>query len=81
MNKDNHKLISGLSEGYADQMCSGDNERKFCRGRIAAAYIIGAEETLHRVCNVIRESAAVGGITPHQSYTLIKIIEAIESNG
>lgn len=78
MNTDNHKLITDLSIEYANQMCAGDNERKFCRGSIAAAYVIGAEETLRRVCNVIRESANVGGLSTRQSQTLLRIIDDIE---
>lgn len=78
METDNHKLISDLSEKYADRMCDGDNSKVFSRGSIAAAYIIGAEETLHRVCNAIRESATIGGISPRQSQILLMIIQSIE---
>lgn len=81
METGNHKLISDLSEKYADKMCGDDNNKLFSRGSIAAAYIIGAEETLHRVCNVISESAVVGGISRQQSQTLIRIIQAIEQHG
>lgn len=81
METDKHKLISDLSEKYSERMCGGDNDKAFSRGSIAAAYIIGAEETLHRVCNVISESAVVGGISRQQSQTLIRIIQAIEQHG
>lgn len=81
METDNHKLISDLSEEYADRMSDGDFNKTFDRGDIAAAYIIGAEETLNRVCNVIRESAVVGGISLQQSQTIIRIIQAIEQRG
>lgn len=74
-----HILISDLSEEYADRMCEGDNDRRFCRGSIAAAYVIGAKTTLRRVCGVIMESAVIGGVTAEQSQTLLRIIEHIES--
>lgn len=77
MEVDKHLLISDLSEKYADKMCQCSTS--FSRGSIAAAYIIGAEETLHRVCNVIRESSLIGGISPQQSSILLNIIQEIES--
>lgn len=80
METDNHRLISDKSEEYAERMCEGNNDKMFGRGSIAAAYIIGAEETLHRICNVIRESAIIGGISRQQSQTLIRIIQSIEQN-
>lgn len=42
----NHILISDLSEEYTDALCNGNPDKSFCRGSIAAAYVIGAEETL-----------------------------------
>lgn len=79
MQTDSHKLIAMRSVEYADTMCDGDDERKFCRGSIAAAYIIGAEETLHRICEIIKFSAQIGGITDRQSLSLLFAIEEIES--
>lgn len=76
---DDHRLISDLSEEYADRMTKSDTERTFSRGCIAAAYIIGAEETLRRVCNVIRQVAIIGGIPVGQSEKLLRAIEKIES--
>lgn len=78
MNTDNHHLISSLSEKYADRMCEGGKDT-FSRGSITAAYIIGAEATLHRVCNVILESGRCGGISPRQSGALINLIQQIEA--
>lgn len=76
----NHKLISDLSEEYADSMSAAKPaDTSFSRGDIAAAYIIGAEKTLRRVCNVIRESGAVGGLTGSQTERLLGVIELIES--
>lgn len=79
MERNNHKLISDLSVKYADRMCGGDNDRKFGRGSIAAAYIIGAEDTLHRVHDAIGYSVTVGGLTPTQAGTLLRIIDDIEA--
>lgn len=78
MQTDRHKLIAMRSVEYADAMCDGDDERKFCRGSIAAAYIIGAEETLHRICEIIKFSAQIGGITDRQYQSLLHAIEDIE---
>lgn len=61
MEVDNHLLIESLSGKYADRMCDGDPERRFSRAAVAMAYIVGAEETLHRICNVIVESSRQGG--------------------
>lgn len=74
-----HNLISDLSEQYAAKMLevSGDS---FTKANIAAAYIIGAEETLQRVCNVIRHSAKCNGLTQTQCATLLSAIQLIESN-
>lgn len=80
MDIDRHILISELSEKYADHMCDGDCNRQFCRGSIAAAYIVGANETLRRLCNIIKASAQVkNGLTPQQSRTLLDLIEDIEN--
>ena len=76
---ENHELICGLSLKYADAMCDGNPEKQFSRGGIAAAYVMGAEETLRRVTNIIRESAAIGGLSPQQAGKLLLIIETIES--
>lgn len=78
MEIDNHHCISDLSEIYADEMCDGDPGHTFSRASIAAAYIIGAEKTLKRVCNVIRESARVGGISLWQCERLLLSIESVE---
>lgn len=79
MEIDNHLLISDLSIEYADSMCDGDDSRKFCRGSIAAAYIIGAEEALRRVRTYIRESANVDkGLSKEQARTLLRIIDFFE---
>lgn len=75
----NHILISDLSEEYTDALCNGNPDKSFCRGSIAAAYIIGAEETLQRISEVIRMSSLVGGLTPTQSGTLLRMIEDIEN--
>lgn len=74
-----HSLISGLSQRYADRMAAGDETRTFGRSSIAAAYIIGAEETLHRICNIIRESSVCGGLQPRQAQVLLNIINEIEN--
>lgn len=74
-----HRLIAGLSRNYADKMCDGNDAATFDRCSIAAAYIIGAEETLHRVCNIILESARIGGIDRANAAILLETIEAIES--
>lgn len=80
MNPIRHRLISDLSEEYADSLAGGIPDTVFTRGDIAVAYIIGAEETLQRVCNVVRESAASGGVTPLQSQRIIGVIEMTENN-
>ena len=80
MNPIRHRLISDLSAEYADSLASDGPDTAFTRGDIAVAYIIGAEETLQRVCNIVRESAASGGITPLQSQRIIGVIELIENN-
>lgn len=80
MNTDNHRLISDLSKEYVESLSQGDHEATFTCGDITAAYIIGAEEALRRVCNVIRESAVAGGLTSYQSQRLIGVVELIESN-
>lgn len=80
MNKDNHRLISDLSKEYTESLSKGNSEATFTCGDIAAAYIIGAEEALQRVCNVIRESVLAGGLTSYQSQRLIGVVELIESN-
>lgn len=80
MNTDNHRLISDLSKDYAESLSKGNPEATFTCGDITVAYIIGAEEAVRRVCNVIRESAAAGGLTTYQSQRLIGIVELIEGN-
>lgn len=79
MDPNNHILISDKSEAYANRMCDGDASQTFNRGDIAAAYIIGAETTLHRICNAIQASVFVGGLSKQQSQTLLRIIEKIEN--
>ena len=80
MNKDNHRLISDLSKEYTESLSQSNPEATFTCGDIAVAYIIGAEEALQRVCNVIRESVLAGGLTSYQSQRLIGVVELIESN-
>lgn len=79
MYTDNHRLISDLSEKYASEILRIKSGKPFVKGDIAAAYIIGAEETLRRVSNIIRHSAKVGGISPWKAATLLRAIEQIES--
>lgn len=79
MFSDNHQLISDLSEEYAKNMLKHKNGNPFLKADIAAAYIIGAEETLQRACNAIRHSVKAGGITQRQGSTLLRAIERIES--
>lgn len=80
METDNHRLIAALSAKYTDGICEAKADNTtFTRESIAAAYIVGAEETLQRICNVIRESAKCGGLTQVQSKALIGLIEHIES--
>lgn len=79
METNNRQLISDLSTEYADRMCKGDDDRQFSRSALAAAYVVGAEATLTRACNIIRESAAMGGLSPRQSDILLRIINDIES--
>lgn len=79
MFSDNHQLISDLSEEYAKNMLKHKNGNPFLKADIAAAYIIGAEETLRRVSNIIRHSAKVGGISSWKAATLLRAIEQIES--
>ena len=80
METDKHRLIAALSAKYTDGICEAKADNAaFTRESIAAAYIVGAEETLRRVCNVIRQSAVCGGITHTQSDMLIGLINHIES--
>lgn len=79
METDNHRLIAALSAKYTDRICEAREDTIFTRESIAAAYIVGAEETLRRVCNIIRESAKCGGLTQEQAKALIGLIEHIES--
>lgn len=79
MQKNKHILITRLAVKYADSMASGENPALFSREALAAAYIIGAVETLHRLCNIIRESAVVGGISHTQESKLLEIIDTIEN--
>ena len=79
MYTDNHRLISDLSEKYASEILRIKDGKPFGKGDIAAAYIIGAEETLRRVCNIISHSAKIRGITHPQAVTLLRAIEQIES--
>lgn len=79
MYTDNHRLISDLSEKYASEILRIKDGKPFGKGDIAAAYIIGAEETLQRACNAIRHSVKAGGITQRQGSTLLRAIERIES--
>lgn len=72
------RLISDLAVEYADEMAGGNPDKAFARGDIAAAYIIGAKETLTRVTNVIRESADIGGLPFHKAKTLLDLISHIE---
>lgn len=78
MEEDKHKLIAGLSIEYTERMCDSDDNAEFSPGDIAAAYTIGSEKTLRRVCNVIRESCIVGGITDDQTAKLLSAIESVE---
>lgn len=82
METDNHQLISDLAVHYADQMCGGNPEKKFDRRSIAAAYIIGAEEVLHRVQATIMTIVRIGApgcITKEQGEKLLRTIEGIEA--
>ena len=79
MENDNHKLIGQLALEYTEYMSGSDDNAEFTGGDIAAAYIIGAEKTLRRVCNVIRYSAEISGLSKEQADTLLRAIEAVES--
>lgn len=79
MYTDNHRLISDLSGKYASEILRIKDGKPFGKGDIAAAYIIGAEETLQRACNAIRHSVKAGGITQRQGSTLLRAIERMES--
>lgn len=80
MENDNHKLIGQLALEYTEYMSGSDDNAEFSGGDIAAAYIIGAEKTLRRVCNVIRYSAEICGLTADQADKLLSAIEAIENS-
>lgn len=79
MEENNNNLICDLAEEYADSMCSGDNEVKFSRGSIVAAYIIGAETALQRFRNTILAVERMGGLDSRQAHKLIMTINEIES--
>lgn len=76
INPDEHLFIAGLARSYALGLCDG--EKTFSRDAIICTYITAAEKTLRRVCNVIRESAAIGGITAEQCVKLLRSIEEVE---
>lgn len=76
---DENRLIADLSLEYAERMCEGRTSPAFTRCDIAAAYQIGAIATQHRLCGIIRHSAAIGGLQNHQALTLLRIIKQIES--
>lgn len=78
INPDEHLFIAGLARSYALGLCDGDSEKTFGRDDIICSYITAAEKTLRRVCNVIRESAAIGGITAEQCVKLLRSIEEVE---
>lgn len=74
-----HQLIIERSDRYVEALTQGYPSKTFDRGSVAAAYILGAEEALGRICSVIRYSADIGGISPTQSRILLRIVDAIES--
>lgn len=78
INPDNHLFIAELAKAYADERCEGDNEKKFDRFTIINTYITASEKTLQRVCNVIKESTIIGGLSEIQATRLLACIEAIE---
>jgi|GEM_PF-3690358 hypothetical protein len=72
-------FISRQSEIYADGMSNGDTSRQFCRGDIAAAYIVGASEVLQHVFLIINASAkADNGLSAEQAQKLVGLIRCTE---
>lgn len=78
MNSMEHNYIADLAQSYTDDVFGNNECIEICKGEMVAAYMIGAEKTLKRVCNVIQESANVGGLTQDQLNKLLLAIEVIE---
>lgn len=73
-----HNYITDLALEYANDVFGNDECIEIGKGELVAAYMIGAVKTLKRVCNVIQESANVGGLTQDQQNKLLLAIEVIE---
>lgn len=78
INPMNHNCIADHAVAYVNEVFGKEEHIEICKGEMVAAYIIGAEKTLKRVCNVIQESANVGGLTQEQLNKLLLAIEVIE---
>lgn len=75
-----HNYITELALSYADDVFGKEEHIEICKGEMVAAYMVGAVKTLKRVCNVIKESANVGGLTQDQLNKLLLAIEVVESH-
>ena len=78
MNQDECTTVSERAETYADSMCDGDPGKRFCRGSIAAAYIVGADDMLRRIRLIITGSGYVGGLSADQARKLLRLIDLTE---
>lgn len=78
MNTMEHNYIADLAIAYTDDVFGNCDCIEIGKGEMVAAYMIGAEKTLKRVCDVIQESANVGGLTQDQLNKLLLAIEVIE---
>ena len=79
MELNNNSLISRLSDRYSDMMTANGGNLKSCKPAIAAAYIIGATATLHRICLLIDGSSKVeNGLPPEKARKLLELIKLTE---
>ena len=73
---ESHQRITDLGMAYADEMAEGRRKKRFSRGALAVAHMMGGEKILRLVCNIIKESISCG-LNPEHARNLLISIEAI----
>ena len=76
----NDRVIIREAREYAEEMAAV-HEGTWRVEDVRVAHMMGALRTRTRVCNVIRESGACGGLTAAQVERLLTAIMAVESMG